>query len=97
MMDYTRSEDSDYDLIDENGDRVEVKSTKVQTGGKVEVVAGNFYDTAMNFGRRERLINQQAAIGGQVRSLVIYNTLSHDCLTGCFSCCSSKTKLKSLP
>ena len=66
QMDYERSEDSEYDLIDENGDRVEVKSTKVQTGGKVEIVAGNFYDTAMNFGRRERLINQQAAIGGQV-------------------------------
>ena len=34
LMNYKRSEDSDYDSIDEDGRRVEVKSAKVQTGGK---------------------------------------------------------------
>ena len=66
LMDYTRSEDSDYDLIDENGHHVEVKAAKVQTGGTVEIMVNNFYDVAMNFGRRERLINQQTAMGGNV-------------------------------
>ena len=69
LMNYKRSEDFRYDSIDEDGRRVEVKSTKVQTGGKrgkVEIVADNFYDMAMNFGRRGRLINQQTAMGGNV-------------------------------
>ena len=69
LMNYKRSEDSDYDSIDEDGRRVEVKSAKVQTGGKkgkVEIVADNFYDMAMNFGKRGRLLNQETAMGGTV-------------------------------
>ena len=65
LMDYTPSKDSKYDFNDENDRRVEVKATKVQKE-KVEIVAGNLYDTAISFSKQEQLINQQAAFNGQV-------------------------------
>ena len=65
LMGYAPSKDSKYDFNDENDRRVEVKATKVQKE-KVEIVAGNLYDTAISFSKQEQLINQQAAFNGQV-------------------------------
>ena len=65
LMGYTPSGVPEFDLLDTNGQMVEVKTAKVQEGSKKRVNVGNFYDVAMNYARWERLITQQRAVDGE--------------------------------
>ena len=66
LMGYTRSENPEFDSLSAEGQRIEVKTARVQEGSNVDITVGNFYDVAMGFATWDRLITQQKAANGSI-------------------------------
>ena len=65
LMGYTRSEVTEYDLTDLDGQKVEVKATKVQEGGDMKITSDNFYDVTVTYAKWERLLTRRKALAGK--------------------------------
>ena len=66
LMGYTPSGVPEFDLLDTNGQMVEVKAAKVQEGSNTYITAGNFYDVAMQYAQWDRLLTRRKVLGGKV-------------------------------
>lgn len=56
---YCFSQKSEYDLIDKDGKKIEVKSSRVLKSKRLDLNAQNFYDIVISEGKRGRLIHQE--------------------------------------
>ena len=66
LKDYVDSGDLKFDLVGADGQKVEVKASRVWKKGKLNITAGTFYKMIMSISVRDRLLSQSEAASGRV-------------------------------